>query len=224
MPVQSIRHLSKQTKQRLDRAPFTTLRDFIERTQPSSEDCDVLLRCGAFDGFHTSRAQLFWEIQHLLRDHPAATLPALYQGTTKTPRIPLSETSLQQRLQDEMELLGFTVSAHPLRLYDDVDWGSYCRIADLAHHIGETVTCCGLIVEGRTAHQVTGELMKFMTLTDWTGMVETELSAPGYKRYGLATVRYPVLAVKATVEPFENLNGYTLRIHWAGKPRVLKTP
>ena len=64
--------------------------------------------------------------------------------------------------------------------------------------------------------------MKFMTLTDWTGMVETELFAKNYKRYGLATVRYPVLAVKASVEPFENGNGYTLRIHWAGQPRMQK--
>jgi hypothetical protein len=46
--------------------------------------------------------------------------------------------------------------------------------------------------------------MKFLTLADWTGMVETELFAQTYKSYGLATVRYPVLEVTATVEPFEN--------------------
>jgi hypothetical protein len=33
--------------------------------------------------------------------------------------------------------------------------------------------------------------MKFLTLADWTGMVETELFAQTYKSYGLATVRYP---------------------------------
>jgi len=46
--------------------------------------------------------------------------------------------------------------------------------------------------------------MKFLTLVDWTGMVETELFAQTYKSYGLTTVRYPVLEVTATVEPFEN--------------------
>jgi hypothetical protein len=61
--------------------------------------------------------------------------------------------------------------------------------------------------------------MKFMTICDWTGIVETELFADTYRSYGLATVRYPVLEVTATVEPFENGNGYSLRVHRAGKPR-----
>jgi DNA polymerase III alpha subunit len=62
------------------------------------------------------------------------------------------------------------------------------------------VVTCGLVVEQRTHHQITGEPMKFLTLADWTGMVETELFTQTYKSYGLATVRYPVLEVTATVE------------------------
>jgi hypothetical protein len=37
------------------------------------------------------------------------------------------------------------------------------------------------VVEQRTHHQITGEPMKFLTLADWTGMVETELFAQTYK-------------------------------------------
>ena len=90
----------------------------------------------------------------------------------------------------------------------------------LGEHIGETVVTCGLVVEQRTHHQITGEPMKFLTLADWTGMVETELFAQTYKSYGLATVRYPVLEVTATVEPFENGRGFSLRVQRAGKPRL----
>jgi len=54
-------------------------------------------------------------------------------------------------------------------------------------------------------------------------LVETELFAPTYRSYGLATVRYPVLEVTATVEPFENGCGFSLRVHRAGKPRSLPT-
>ncbi|MGD0651341.1 MAG: hypothetical protein ABSA97_09415 [Verrucomicrobiia bacterium] len=89
-------------------------------------------------------------------------------------------------------------------------------------HVGQTVTCCGLIVEDRIHQQVTSELMKFLTLADWTGIVETELFADTYRSYGLATVRYPVLEVTATVEPFENGNGYSLQVHRAGKPRTTR--
>ena len=62
--------------------------------------------------------------------------------------------------------------------------------------------------------------MKFLTLADWTGMVETELFAKTYKSYGLATVRYPVLEVEAKVEPFENKRGFSLRVGRAGRPRI----
>jgi hypothetical protein len=49
--------------------------------------------------------------------------------------------------------------------------------------------------------------------------METELFAQTYKSYGLATVRYQVLEVTPTVEPFENGRGFSLRVLEAGKPR-----
>ncbi len=62
--------------------------------------------------------------------------------------------------------------------------------------------------------------MKFLTIADWTGMVETELFAKTYRSYGLNTVRYRVLEIAAKVEPFENGGGFTLRVLRAGKPRT----
>ena len=43
--------------------------------------------------------------------------------------------------------------------------------------------------------------MKFLSIADWTGIIETELFAQTYKSYGLAIVRYPVLEIEARVEP-----------------------
>ncbi len=78
---------------------------------------------------------------------------------------------------------------------------------------------CGLVVEQRTHHQITGEPMRFLTLANWTGMVETELFARTYKSHGLATVRDPVLEITATVGPFEKGPGFSLRVIRAVKPR-----
>jgi DNA polymerase III alpha subunit len=75
-------------------------------------------------------------------------------------------------------------------------------------------------VEQRIHHQVDGEPMKFLTLADWTGMVEADLFSATYKSYGLATVRYPVLEITATVELFENQRGFSLRVQRARKPRT----
>ena len=52
--------------------------------------------------------------------------------------------------------------------------------------------------------------MKFLTLADWTGIVEIELFADAYRRYGLATVRHPVLEILAKVEQFGNGRGFSL--------------
>jgi len=127
---------------------------------------------------------------------------------------------LHDRLADELEWLGFPVSAHPLALYPDVAWDTYCPVARLSEHVGQRVTTCGLVVEQRVHLQTSGEPMKFLTLADWTGMVETELFAATYRNYGPATIRYPVLEVTGTVEPFENGRGFTLRVERAGPPRV----
>jgi hypothetical protein len=97
------------------------------------------------------------------------------------------------------------------------------RSRDFGEHVGETVVTCGLVVEQRAPHQITGEPMKFLTLADWTALVETELFAQTYKSNGLAPVRYPVLEVTATVEPFENGRGFSLRVLRAGKPRQKAT-
>ena len=91
----------------------------------------------------------------------------------------------------------------------------YCQV----NRLGEIVTNYGLVVEQRTHHQVTGEPMKFLLLADWTGIVETELFAPTYRSYGLATIRYPVLEIEARVEPFENGRGFSLRALRAGRSR-----
>jgi hypothetical protein len=67
------------------------------------------------------------------------------------------------------------------------------------------------MAEQRRQHQITGEP---------TGMVETELFAQTYESYGLETVQYPVFEVTATVEPFENGRGFSLRAWRADKPRT----
>lgn len=125
-----------------------------------------------------------------------------------------------ERLEAENELLGFLASGHPLELYSDIAWETYCLVARLGDHIGEDVVTCGLIVGQRTHNQIPGEPMKFLTLADWTGMVETALFADTYRSYGLATVRYPVLEISGQVEPFENGRGFSLRALRTGKPRT----
>jgi DNA polymerase III alpha subunit/nucleotidyltransferase/DNA polymerase involved in DNA repair len=241
VPAVRVKGLTERTKERMigerQEGPFESLRDFYRRVGPLPEEMEALLRAGAFDGFGQTRTELFWEIQYLRQayGHGSGTdrrqgwllPPPNVFGTKGDTSVPsassaglLSEPTPRQRLEWEQELFDFPVSSHPLALHDDVAWNTYCPVSKLGEHVGQRVVTCGLVVEQRVHHQATGEPMKFLTLADWTGMVETELFAATYRSYGLATVRYPVLEISATVEPFENGGGFTLRVHRAGRPRM----
>jgi DNA polymerase-3 subunit alpha len=223
-----VQGLTRRTQERLvqerRQGAFQTLSDFYRRTAPSREEMEAMLRVGVFDEFGASRTAQFWEVQQLCHAFGGADpsgqgwlLPA--PSAHRMPDVSLEEPTRHQRLAWETELLGFAASGHPLELHKNVAWDTYCPVTRLAEHIGEQVVTCGLIIEQRTHHQITGEPMKFLTLADWTGMVETELFAPAYRSYGLATVRYPVLEVTGIVEPFENGRGFSLRVLRAGRPR-----
>jgi DNA polymerase III alpha subunit len=138
----------------------------------------------------------------------------------RLPSVPLVEPTRLQRLQAEEEFLGYPVSGHPLELFPDIAWDTYCPVNRLGEHLGEQIVTCGLVIEQRLFHQVTGEPMKFLTIADWTGIIETELFARTYQSYGLNTIRYRVLEITATVEPYENNRGHTLRVLRADKPRL----
>lgn len=236
VPLIRVKGLGERTTKQLlsefERGAFVSLVDFHHRVRPSGEEMEAIIRAGGCDEFGQSRTRQFWEAQRLARtqesnpkhsdnlefDFDVGRTPVA-EFLDQNPSL-LREPTRRERLETETELFGYAVSGHPLELYDDIAWDTYCPVARLANHVGETVVTCGLVVEQRTHHQITGEPMKFLTLADWTGMVETELFAKTYKNYGLATVRYPVLEVEAKVEAFENGRGYTLRVMRAGKPRT----
>jgi DNA polymerase III alpha subunit/nucleotidyltransferase/DNA polymerase involved in DNA repair len=231
-PVTRVKGLTEATQQRLlaehAREAFGSLADFYRRVLPSREEMEALIRVGAGDEFGATRTAQFWQLQqlHQTYGHQVASGQGWLwppSGAERLPEVLRVEPTRLERLTSEMELLGFTASGHPLELYPHIAWSTYCPVSRLAEHVGQEILTCGLIVEQRTHHQVTGEPMKFLTLADWTGMVETELFAATYRSYGLTTLRYPVLEITATVEPFENGRGFTLRVLRAGKPRTLKT-
>lgn len=228
VPLTRMKGLTQRTLNALLEArkqgPFASMSDFFHRVAPDREEWEAMIRTGAFDEFGEPRTRQFWQAQHLLKTFGAVNqsgqgwlIPP--PGLEPLPRVPLNEPTPLERLECETELFGFAISGHPLDLFPNIAWETYCPVSRLGEFIGETVITCGIVVEQRIHHQTTGEPMKFLSLADRTGIVETELFAQTYQRYGLATVRYPVLEIEATVEPFENHRGFSLRLLRAGAPR-----
>ncbi len=61
--------------------------------------------------------------------------------------------------------------------------------------------------------------MKFLTICDYSGIVECEPFADAYRRFGINTVRFPVVELTATVTPYDNGLGYSLQVLRVCKPR-----
>ncbi len=232
VPLVLAKGLTERTARELmaerSRAPFTSLVDVFHRVRPAQEEMELMIRAGAFDDFGQTRTAQFWEAQWLHQSFQGTgdcrqSWLLAPPGMERLPEVSLREPTRLERLAAEHELFGYPVSGHPLEVFAGIAWDTYCPVSRLGEHVGQEVVTCGLVVEQRTHHQVTGEPMKFLTLADWTGMVESELFAATYRSHGLATVRYPVLEVTAKVEPFENGNGFTLRVLRAGKPRTTGT-
>jgi error-prone DNA polymerase len=223
-PLSQIKGLSSALLGRWNaQKPFHSFRDFYLRTRPSVSEMDTLIRVGALDGFGPSRVEQFWEARRLLFDDGDS--PLFDPGETRS-ALPLFTTDPlpAERLRDEMELLGFAVSGHPLEIFPTIAWETYCPISKLADFPNRTVTLAGMILTDRAHHQSDGRPMKFLSLCDPTGIIECELFAGAYARFGLETIRHPIVEITATVQPFENHNGCTLNVRSVRKAREHHRP
>ncbi len=231
-PLRQIKGLSDGMLERAARGrPFRSLRDFVVRVRPSKDEMENLMRAGAFDGFGKPRTAQLWEYLELAQS-TSAREPGLFDaleeaGRAATPMVGMvpdgvEEPSMLERLKSEMELLGFTVSGHPLDMFPEVRWETYCPIAELGKYPRQRVTVCGLIIEDRLHRQADGRPMKFISICDYSGILECELFASAYKRFGVMTVRHPVVEIEGTVQPFDNGNGHTLQVHAVRKMRQRK--
>ena len=209
----------KRHRAQRDRGPFASLADFVQRVSPSPAEMLILIRAGAFDAFGDPRPRQFWQARSLGYWPPGEE--SLFPASAEVAGLPstLAAPDRLTILRDEQELFGFTVSGHPLDLYPGTAWETYCPVSRLAQFPCQRVTVCGLIVEERLHRQSTGDTMKFITLCDYTGFIECEIFAHAYQRWGLATVRWPVVQVEATVTAFDNANGVTLDVQRVSKPR-----
>jgi DNA polymerase III alpha subunit len=189
---------------------FESLGDFWRRCRPQADEAMGLLRAGAFDGFGASRTELFWELRALAPW--AAGQGLLLEAKKATPPVRRTEPGRLERLRDEMELLGFTVNGHPVELFPEVAWDTYCPVGEVRKFAGQRVTTGGLVVAQRLHHQTDGRAMKFISICDRTDILECEIFADAYRACGGVLARWPVVEVTGRVEALGGSRGCVLRV------------
>ena len=222
VPLGMIKGLSEGLLRRIgERRPFVSLADFWRRCAPQADEAAALLRVGAFDAFGPSRTEMFWELralapcvtgQGLLLEARGAALPDCR-----------TEPGRLEKLRDEMELLGFPVHGHPVELWPEVGWETYCPVGEVRKFAGQRVTTCGLVVAQRLHRQSDGRTMKFISICDRTDILECEIFAEVYRRCGGVLARWPVVEVTGKVETPGGRGG-VLRVEEVRRARELTKP
>ena len=221
VPLCMIKGLSEGLLGRIESGqPFSSLSDFWRRCAPQGDEAMALLRVGAFDGFGCSRTEMFWELRALA---PWITGQGLLLESRRTdfPRH-RTEPGWLERLRDEMELLGFPASGHPVELFPEVVWETYCPVGEVRNFAGERVTTCGMVVAQRLHHQSDGRAMKFISICDRTDILECEIFADAYRKCGGVLARWPVVEVTGRVEALGGSRGCVLRVELVRAARTTK--
>ncbi len=89
-----------------------------------------------------------------------------------------------ETLRLEYERLGFLATAHPLEVFAPRRRGrAWVRAADLADHVGRTVSVLSWPISAKTITTTGNEVMEFVSFEDETALYEAVLFPRPYRRY-----------------------------------------
>ncbi len=168
--------------------PFTSLDDFAGRIDVRAlnrRQLENLARAGAFDGLNRNRRRVFSAIEAVLRQAAAASQDrasgqmGLFQAAPAVAapalRVPDGQDwSVMERLKEELDAIGFYLSAHPLDAYaKTLRRLKVVKSADLATAAtAGTVSVAGAVVGKRERTSGKGNRYAFVQLSDSTGLFE----------------------------------------------------
>ena len=176
-------------KSRDEQGPFRSVYDFCQRVDTQKVNRRVLeqlVKCGAFDSVHPSRAPVLVALDDALekaqimqRDRQSGQINIfeLLRSKKKTvpPQLPEApDWDARTTIQYEKETLGFYISGHPLDFYAD-QVASICS-ADTQSvkekRDGTEVTLCGMLSIVKEMTTKKGDRMAFLSLEDKEGILE----------------------------------------------------
>lgn len=133
---------------------------------------------------------------------PASFTEPTHRPLAETIRVPqFDDYSTEKKVQDEMEVLGFPVTAHPMNLYEEkLRKVGVISAKDVSHYVGRIVRVAGWLVTTRRVTTVNKEQMRFLTLEDLTDVVEIVLFPKIYCKYGALVQSFGPYVVRGKVE------------------------
>ncbi len=173
-------------KEREQNGNYTGIENFVLRTGAGLEQVVVLVRAGAFRFTGTGKKELLWETHLLLSGQRQRRegMP-LFESMAEKPILPQLESSLLEDIYDELELIGFPVSASMFDLAKSLFRGE-AFAKDLHEFEGKVIRMVGDFVIEKDVHTKNNQRMKFGTFFDVNGdFFDTVHFPPSLAQYPL---------------------------------------
>lgn len=159
----------------LENRPYTSLEDFVNRTNSRSVKRDVvqkLILVGAFDQFEPNRYKLLNHYFFDIRDFKEVNVRD--KGPTAV-RMNESAYDAAEKLKLEKEYMGVYITDHPAAGIKQHDF----------HQVrpGREVRTAGLVESVKKIHDRKGKKMCFLLLDTPTGMIDIVVFSSVYKQY-----------------------------------------
>ena len=178
------------------RLVFRDYYDFVQRTRPREGEVRNLIKCGGLRSLDINEPYLLLKNKLFYRNKRNRNLTeALLQNVKLIPY------NKYQRLVHEMEILDFTVTDHPLGLFEDkIPWDRVTPSFELESCKGKQISFVGWLVTNRRVKTQNQEYMKFLTLEDRYGLCEAVMFPKVYSQYGHLVKGYGPYLIKGTVQ------------------------
>ena len=161
-------------KNRYEYGPFKGFQDFAYRmgAQYTKEPLLIaLINAGAFDEFGETRATLKANVGAVAKSVKFHGLNLSLEDDLEVAFTHVEEEPLLQRIGEEIEVLGFSVSPHPSSKYDPLLKSGWIQAIQTVFEEGY-MRFVGLIVDIRKISTRKGEQMAYVTLQDASGMID----------------------------------------------------
>jgi error-prone DNA polymerase len=196
--------------------PFRDLADFLRRTRAESPAAESLIRIGALDGLGITE-----EGRPPTRDELLALLPelkaviaregvagddtlCLAPARTRPPEDTSHESgwSPARRISAELELMGLSLTAHPLELaHDDLVARGVTFASDLAALPDRArVRVVGVRERAQTPRTRSGKRTCFLTLEDATGLLDVVVFEDALNRAGETIVKHRAYLIDGVLQ------------------------
>ncbi|MFZ0390812.1 MAG: OB-fold nucleic acid binding domain-containing protein, partial [Calditrichia bacterium] len=192
--------LTEKTRERIlqeqEQAPFSDFYDFVQRVRPREGEVANLVKCGALNSLDLNQPRLLLQNRLFFKNRRKRDLTeALLQNVNLQPY------NKYQRILNELEILDFSVSDHPLGLFDEkINWSSITPTFELEKQKGRKIRFAGWLVTSRRVKTKSREYMKFLTLEDRYGLCEAVMFPKVYSRYGHLMKSYGPYLITGTVQ------------------------